>query len=187
MDIVPIFVRLNPQHCHLWSAVYDGFVDEKGRPINAFRKLINDWNDTEHLLTFFKEHEADLRTGYHGMSIDQAIDKVFDEVNDFEAELKEAERNGQGFNDIFEMFHKDEYLLRKRGNEQMRKARPYADRAMLRLYAVALENDCYVISGGAIKLRDKMDNEYLDNERKRLERLREYLENEGIISVLGLV
>jgi len=186
MNIVSIFVKPATEKCHLWAAQYEQDVDSKGRPLDIFRKLFRLWTNTEYLLAFFKEHEQDLLTGYKGMSIDQAIETVEDEAYAFEAELKVMEKNGDSFSDVFHQLHKNEFVLKKE-NELLRKARPVGHNTMLRLYAVELEGGCYVISGGAIKLRDKMDNTYLKGELSRVNMVRDYLEQQGIISVEGLL
>ena len=58
---------------------------------------------------------------------------------------------------------------------------------MLRLYAFELDENCMVVSGGAIKLTEKMDRPHLVAENKRLIQLQDFLNSHGIYSKEGLI
>ena len=73
----------NRKDGRLWAVCYPG--DMKGRRnIDIFQKLITLWNDTQYLTQFFSEHANELSTSFWGnMSIDNAVDKVLDEISLF--------------------------------------------------------------------------------------------------------
>lgn len=50
----------------------------------------------------------------------------------------------------------------------------------LRLYGIRLSSNCYLITGGAIKLTKDMRRPYLENELKKLELAKRFLRNNGI-------
>jgi hypothetical protein len=71
-------------------------------------------------------------------------------------------------------------------NEQHRKGKPDFSKPMIRLYAIELSDGTNVITGGAIKLTEKMIGDEFDIEMKNLNRVQVYLEREGINSKEGL-
>lgn len=57
----------------------------------------------------------------------------------------------------------------------------------LRLYAIKLEKGIYLITGGAIKLTQLMsEREHTINELKKMEMVRNYLLDNGIIDADGI-
>jgi hypothetical protein len=124
-----------------------------------------------------------------GLTIDDAVDKILDEAQDFEAELKAIETKKPGYenvplNEIFKNLHKDEFLLRA-SNWMEKKAKPNFYNPMLRFYAIEFDG-CFIITGGAIKLIEKMEGIYFENEVRKLKQLQEYLRIEQIVSKEGL-
>lgn len=191
MIIIPIFVDEPIKNkCNLWSVCYkDDY--QKGKPLDIFSHLFNLWNDDSYLFDFFKEHQEDLASPFwSGMSIDEAIDNVLDEANDFETELRSIELRLPGsekkqLSDIFQELHKHEYRLKPQ-YKSYRKAKPsYA--AMLRLYGIELEDGCIIVTGGAIKISVNMDRPHLIKEKGRLTQIRNFLKEEGIDSREGLI
>jgi hypothetical protein len=158
--------------------------------VDIFRKKMREWNDTYYLYDFFSQNYTDLQHPcWGGLTIDDAIDKVLDEAQDFEAELKAIETKQPGYenvplNEIFKNLHKDEFLLRA-SNSMQKKAKPYFPNPMLRFYAIELDG-CFIITGGAIKLIEKMEGIYFENEVRKLKQLQEYFRIEQIVSKEGL-
>jgi len=58
---------------------------------------------------------------------------------------------------------------------------------MLRVYAIELDEGCFVITGGAIKLTPQMTTNELINEKNRIEQVQEYLKLSGISDKAGLI
>lgn len=182
MQIKRIFA--NKDRCKLWAVRYpeDGDID-------IFRKLFEQWTDTEYLRIFFTSNQSKLQTDFWNyMAVSDAIDQVFDEAYDFETELRGIELGLPGFEDgdlglIFEQLHESVYQL-KSPNLDKRKAKPNFEKPMLRIYAVQLE-DCYIVTGGAIKLTANMDKDEFAEEFKRLDTLSQYLKDNGIVSAEG--
>lgn len=58
----------------------------------------------------------------------------------------------------------------------------------LRIYAIKLEPGCYIITGGAIKLTRTMEErEHTLAELKKMEAVRNFLLNGGVIDADGLI
>ncbi len=190
MKIVPIFEGdIKAEDCNLWAVIYPGHGEEAS---NVFKQLFDLWNDTQYLQNFFISHQKDLLDPiWKGIAINDAIDQVLDEAEDFELELKYIETKHPGYentnlDEVFEHLHKNEFI-HKRRNAAHRKARPYMANSMLRIYAIRLDDGCFIITGGGIKLTDRMQETELEKEIPKLERLQDYLKTEGISSREGLL
>lgn len=193
MKIIPTFeqnARTRP--CSLWTACYEEDCDARGKPRDIFSKLFERWNDHIYLLKFFKQNECDLADPFwNGISIIEARDQVVDEALDFEVELKNIELQMPGYEDytmqdIFHQLHKHEFSLKPQFS-RFRKGKPNFPDAMLRLYGIELEDGCMVVSGGAIKLTERMNRPHLEKENRRLNQVQDYLNFRRIYSGEGLL
>ncbi|PWK28288.1 hypothetical protein LV89_01071 [Arcicella aurantiaca] len=143
---------------------------------NELERLFDDWNDFEFLEEFFDNHKNDLK--YFGLTVESAIEETINEANLLDKLLLDiAESNFQTLDAIFKPLNNLEFravILSKQ------KAR----RRWLRLYAIKIEPNYYVITGGAIKLTHTMqEREHTKNELLKLEKCRQYLQSEGIFDL----
>ena len=198
MKILPIFdSQTDNSHNILWTVCFPEDVDldeDIKQEIDVFAKLMDQWADTFYLQNFFIENQPDLSDNpfWKGISIDKAIDKVIDEALDFQEELLKIEQEpetdkAKHINQIFENLHTTEFIFRKNKDQSFKKGKPDYVKPMLRLYGILLEDNTIVITGGAIKLTDKMDRPHLENELKNLERVKAFLKDENIIDRGGLL
>jgi hypothetical protein len=184
------FFSIFEENGWLYSACYpEHQVD--GESLDIFGMLFDRWTDSQFLLEFFKANASDLANPFwRGMTIDQAVKQVLKESERFEdllwsIETKQPGFEGITFRDVFKHLHENIYSL-SWDEEQFRKARPDMRDSMLRLYAIELEDGSFVITGGAIKLTEKMIGEQYNEEFKNLHRVKEYLTSQGIVDKLGL-
>ncbi len=71
---------------------------------------------------------------------------------------------------------------------QKKKAKPESKLPFLRLYAIRLADDSYIVTGGAIKLTDKMNGrKHLEKELAKLEQVKRYLKENGILYFEDLI
>src|ERR1700730_19128174 len=102
--------------CKLWSVRYPEY-EAKGNRDDIFRKLFDQWSDTEYLFDFFTQHKEDLTDPFlHGISIDEGIDQVLEEREQFEFELWAIQMNRPEFkqrnlDEIFKKLHRNIYSL----------------------------------------------------------------------------
>ena len=194
MIIIPIFAN-NKKHspCKLWSACFKEDYSSRGKPYPVFDKIFNQWNDAGYLVGFFKNNIADLQSAFwKGMTPDKAIQNIMDEAYHFEVELKSIELGAPGyqnstFKDVFVELNKNEFAL-KNTEKNFRKAKPDFKGTMLRIYAIELEGECFVVTGGAIKLTEKMkEGNHLLKEKDRLMQVQGFLKEEGIYSLDALL
>ncbi|MDE3211771.1 MAG: hypothetical protein KGM98_00945 [Bacteroidota bacterium] len=187
MEFVSIFTA--EEEANLWPVCYPEHVVE-GVARDIFSLQFDLWSNTDYLRAFFMNNR-DLKTPFWSyLSLDQAIDKVLDEREQFEAELFNIENKvpgykGRDLKTIFKPLHKNIYSIHFE-NEFHRKAKPNFFDPIIRIYAVELSDGTMIITGGVLKLTEKMVGDQFDAEFKNLKSVQEYLKREGIDSKAGL-
>jgi len=186
MKIVSTFAVVEES---LLSVLFDtevGAVDDDGAIIpnvqlHEFRRLFDFWNDPVRLRAFFEEHEEDLKEAYwDGISIDEAIEKTRKEAKKLEAILIEYAEEGKTTR------HKNLSMLFKplsdgKFEKEFEKDKVKVDgkKTWIRLYAIRIDANFFVVCGGAIKLRKTLnDRTYLLKELEKLKITRSYLMDE---------
>jgi hypothetical protein len=139
---------------------------------NELRRLLNCWMDIEYLDAFLKKNVIDLP---RGISKENLIMKLVS--NSFEIqEMINRIENDENFRwfDFFKPLQNSEtgnVILSKQKGRQ----------SYLRLYAVKIEVDCFIITGGAIKFHHlNKDREHTYQEMLKLNRCRDFLKDIGI-------
>jgi hypothetical protein len=190
MKFMPIFTE--PEYCDLWSTCYpEHEINEEIKDIYSI--LMDDkWSDDKYLLEFIKHNEECLNDNYWaGVDMFEIINNIKIEMASFDEELYLADQNKQMNNSrsldkIFLKLHQNIYSLNT-FNETYRKARPNLSRSIIRLYGIELSDKTIIITGGTLKLKQKMIGENFDIELKNLKRVQTYLNKEGIIDRTGLI
>ena len=190
MKFMPIFTE--PEYCDLWSTCYpEHEINEEIKDIYSI--LMDDkWSDDKYLLEFIKQNEECLNDNYWtGVEMFEIINNIKIEIASFDEELYLADQNKQMNNSrsldkIFLKLHQNIYSLNT-FNETYRKARPNLNRSIIRLYGIELSDKTIIITGGTLKLKQKMIGENFDIELKNLKRVQTYLNKQGIIDRAGLI
>jgi hypothetical protein len=190
MKFMPIFTE--PEYCDLWSTCYPEYeINEEIKDIYSI--LMDDkWSDDKYLLEFIKQNEECLNDNYWvGVDMFEIINNIKIEMASFDEELYLADQNKQMNNSrsldkIFLKLHQNIYSLNT-FNETYRKARPNLSRSIIRLYGIELSDKTIIITGGTLKLKQKMIGENFDIELKNLKRVQTYLNKQGIIDRAGLI
>jgi hypothetical protein len=174
MKIVPIFVAESNKG--IWSIWLDGQAQSE------FEIFFNCVTDQEWLFAFFEQNSGDLASGFFGnISIDTAVLWTMEEADDFENAILTYSKHGFTGDPIdlqrlFKPLNNFEYTI---AAHQKSKAR--IDKGWLRLYAIRLAENCYLVTGGAIKLTRVMNRSHLQNELKKLELAKRFLRDMGIL------
>ncbi|HYX05545.1 MAG TPA: hypothetical protein VE912_02305 [Bacteroidales bacterium] len=160
-------VRIIPENDCLLS-VYD---DENGK--SKFRQLFDNWYDIEYLFDFFVTNQNDLIT-----DIDSAIQITIDGAEKLEDKLLEiSDDESEQLQTIFRPLSPSEYRL---STYQKSKAYGTFSRSWLRIYAIRIDPDLYVVTGGAIKLTQKMQGRsHTQEQLNLLNQARDYLREIG--------
>jgi hypothetical protein len=174
MKLVPIFVAEDSDD-GLWSIQLEGSAQSE------FEEFFDHVNDAEWLHAFFDQNRVDLHGGFFGsMSIGEAVSRTLAESEEMENLLYDFSEQGfQGtestLQHLFKPLNNFEYAI---GRHQKSKAR--IRKGWLRLYAIRLAGNCYLVSGGAIKLTADMKRGHLEYELKKLEQAKQFLRTNGI-------
>lgn len=186
MEIVSTFAVVNES---LYSVLFNtevNAVDDDGNIIpneklHEFNRLFDFWNDQLKLREFFEEHEADLNDTYwDGITIDQAIIKTRNEAKELKRILIEYAEDGKTTRHT-NLSHLFRPLVNGKieKNFEKDKVKVYGKKTWLRLYAIRIDVNFFVVCGGAIKLRKTLnDRTYLLNELEKIETTRNYLMDE---------
>lgn len=174
MKLVPIFVPDDSED-GLWSIHMDG------EPQNEFEKFFDVMNDIEWLHNFFEQNKTDLHGGFFGsISIGLAVSRTLEEMEEMENSLYDYSEQGFGGSDsnlqhLFKPLNNFEYAITtyQKSNARIRKG-------WIRLYAIRLADNCYLVTCGAIKLTLDMKKEHLQHELKKIEQTKLFLRSNGI-------
>lgn len=162
MKIVNIFAY------RLFAFHYDGEDD------NEYDRLLNLWTDTEYVRHFVIENETDIPTN---KTKRQFVNYILEDAIHIDEQLiKITESDDESLSNFFRPLHNSEFQLKVLS---LQKGRQHS----LRLYAVKIEEDTFVITGGAIKLplhHLMEDRAHTREELNKLNRAKDYLKNNDI-------
>ncbi len=155
------------------------YADER---LNEFRRLFRLWNDTEYLESFFEEHKTDLeREFWRNISVNEAVFWTKQEAQNLERKLIQIAENGKTDRyDTLSSLFKPLYDRTIRIEEfEKSKVKGLRNPNWLRIYAIRLDANLFVISGGAIKLTATMNERpHLLLELEKLNITQKYLRND---------
>lgn len=135
---------------------------------NEYDRLIGLWTDVFYLREYGKKNNVEKLNDFVNDRLKDA-----NEIDDF---LYDISNNGTGFELYFEPLDDAE---RKRTNLPQQKGKK--NKNGLRIYAIKIDENCFVITGGAIKMSLRMsDHPDTANELSKLNIAREYLRSNGI-------
>jgi hypothetical protein len=159
---------------HLWAVRNDGEED------NELYKLFDKWNDVVWLRTFFKANFKDLL--FFGVDVNTAISDTIEDSDTLETIV--FDMSGKNLNTIFHPlsnYRQEIYLAKEKA-----KINRHQHTSWLRIYAIKLSQDVFIITGGAIKLTATMqEREHTAQELVKIERTRRFLIDNGIIDEYG--
>lgn len=171
------FVSINGER--IWSVIYDG------ETVDALTQLFRNWNDLDFLEEFFVKNSDDLASYFRITDIDLAIYDTLEDANELRCMILDISPDA----DIDRMFrHLEnsriaEMLL---GREKAKGRRKLHD-SWLRIYALKLERNIYLITGGAIKLTRTMEERtHTLSELKKMEQVRNFLIEQGAVDITGI-
>lgn len=164
----------------LWAVVYDGDSQD------ILTKTLSGWMDPLALGVFFTQNRNDLSAFFHITNLEQAIfDTIADAVS-LSCLILDI-RQDIDLNSLFRPLENSRIHEMLLSREKARGKRISGHPSWLRLYALKLDDDIYLITGGAIKLTRKMSvRPHTLNELKKMESVRNYLLDNGIIDSEGL-
>ena len=144
----------------------------QGENMNELKRLLDLWNDNEHLFSFTKQHQKDLPKN---IEIEDLIELLIDDANIIDEFLIEIGTNkNRTFDEFFKQLDNQEYQLKVLSRQKGRKN-------YLRLYALKIDSNCFVITGGAIKFTHLMqERSHTNAELSKLNKCKEFLRNNNV-------
>lgn len=175
MEIVTIFEGRNPRE-GLFSIKLEGESEDE------FEKLLDLWiYDAEYFYNFFSNNSDDLETKYYiekNLTVKKAVQFSRDEAYDIFTKL-EIHTNTNKLFKLFTPLHKDP------NDSDLLQSKAYSNGngGWLRVYAIKISDNTFVITGGGVKLVKKMqEREHLIAELEKLKDIRAQLIEKGIIT-----
>lgn len=176
MEIIGIFAHIKGS---LISVKYDDCETDE------FEKIFDRWTDVEYLFNFFHQNIDDLKSGFYGnISVEDAIERTIDEAEKLEKEILHISVEGihddyKKLQTIFKPLDNFDYRVK---DLQKSKAYGSQQKSWLRIYAIKIAPNTFVISGGGIKLTPTMnEREHLKTELVKLETVKTYLIDNGLL------
>ncbi|MCQ2152140.1 MAG: hypothetical protein MJY70_03690 [Bacteroidales bacterium] len=171
------FVDINGEK--IWSVIYDG------ETVDALTKLFRDWNDLDFLEEFFTKNSGDLASYFKITDIDLAIFDTLEDANELRCVILDISPDAD-VDRLFRHLENSRIAEMLLGREKARGRRRAHD-SWLRIYALKLERNTYLITGGAIKLTRTMEErEHTLAELRKMEQVRNFLIEQGAIDIDGL-
>jgi hypothetical protein len=136
-----------------------------GQRLDEFNRLFELWNDATFLDNFFTENIKLLnspaaRRIWPSMTIENAVELTRRDALGMEEHFLELADSGQfskeNLSTFFEPLSKPDTYEIKFGRN---KAKGLSENSWLRIYAIRIESNKFVVSGGCIKLTDVMPDE----------------------------
>jgi hypothetical protein len=139
---------------------------------NEYMRLLDLWTP-EYLVGFAEENKKYIKPP--DLPIEVFINRVLDDVETLEDEVERHATNASAVLDVcFRSLYNQENCG-KILSLQKKKCR------YLRLYAIRIDKNCYVITGGAIKLTATMQEHPLTlNELEKLKQCKNYLQSQSV-------
>jgi hypothetical protein len=152
---------------------------------DEFRKAFKQWNDVEYLESFFEKNISDLnREFWNYIDVESAVLRTIEESAEFEKYILIAIKEGGENNEcnlnnlIFKSLNKNETQI------EYQKSKTYGTEAKswLRIYAIRICANVFVVTGSAIKLTATMnERKHTQYELKKMDKAVKFLKQNNII------
>lgn len=168
------FVRIIENYDHLWA------VKSQNKEDDELTDLFNKWNNIEYLLNFFTENFEDLKDFFHIERISQAISDTMDDAEALEELILDFPYT-ENLDELFKPLDITDTRASELSREKARNWDRERHASWLRIYAIRLEPNIYVVTGGAIKLtRTMQEREHTTVELEKLNCCKAYLKANGV-------
>lgn len=144
----------------------------KNEAENELRRLLNQWNDIFYLHQFVTSNFHDAPKN---IPVQKLINQIIDDANDMDDLLIElSQHKSRSLEEIFKPLDNLEFqsveLSKQKGRINF-----------LRLYAIKIDKNCFVITGGAIKFHHRNNERpHTLKEMRKIDRCRDYLKENGV-------
>ena len=169
-----VFERILEGKDHLWA------VRNMEKPKNELALLFDSWNDIGFLMDFFMENLDDLKQFFHIQRISDAIDDTMDDAEELQRLILDIPYT-ENLDELFTPLGSADLTIRELTREKARNWDRIDHASWLRVYAVRLEKNVFVVTGGAIKLtRSMQERPHTQVQLDKLNSCRQYLLDNGV-------
>lgn len=154
----------------------------EGYELDEFHRLFQLWNDRIELETFFESHIENLQNDYwQEISVEEAVQSTIKQAQLLEQKLIEIAETGKSdryetLSTLFKPLHDSTTRIE---SFEKNKAKSNLYENWLRIYAIRIDANLFVVSGGAIKLTRTMNEvDYLLEELEKMEIVKAFLTDE---------
>ena len=174
LKIHPIMTFDEITESRLWAVHFDN------EEMNALDTVFTQWNDTGYLLDFFRKNFDDLVSYFKITKLEDAIYDTMEDSDALECLILDIEPEAN-LDELFrplENSRTSEMMLSK---EKARLKNRPKHASWLRIYAIRIEPNVYIVTGGAIKLTATMqEREHTQKELDKLNACRDFLKQNGV-------
>ena len=169
-----VFERILEGKDHLWA------VRDMEKPKNELALLFDSWNDIGFLMDFFMENLDDLKQFFHIQRISDAIDDTMDDAEELQRLILDIPYT-ENLDELFTPLGSADLTIRELTREKARNWDRIDHASWLRVYAIRLEKNVFVVTGGAIKLtRSMQERPHTQEQLDKLNSCRQYLLDNGV-------
>lgn len=142
--------------------------------------MFQSWNDIGYLMDFFMANFEDLKKYFHIERISDAIEDTLDDAKQLERLILDIPYT-EKLDELFKPLGETDLIIRELAREKARNWGRTRHTSWLRIYAIRLEKDVFVITGGAIKLtRAMQERPHTQEQFDKLNKCRQYLVDNGV-------
>lgn len=175
------FVRAIRGCDHLWALKYPE------KDIDELTLLFRNWSDFNFLLDFFMDNRDDLKNFFQVNKVSEAIQDTFDDADALEKLILDFPAT-ENLDDTFRPLGLTDSRMTELTREKARNWKRERHASWLRIYAIRIEKNVFVVTGGAIKLTPTMqDRAHTAAELKKLDKCRDFLKANGIFDQDSLI
>ena len=161
--------------------VYDGNEED------ILTRTLSNWVNIDFLTKFFTENSEDLDRYFKITNIDEAIYDTVADAASLSCLILDVSPMAN-LDMLFRPLEPSRYSEMTLSREKAKGKRVSGHPSWLRLYAIKLDKGVFLVTGGAIKLTHLMDErQHTLEELKRMEQVRNYLLDNGVIDNEGLI
>lgn len=168
------FERIIDGKDHLWA------VRDMNKPNNELAALFQKWTDAEYLWEFFLENREDLNEFFKIERISEAVEDTINDAEQLERLILTIPYT-DNLDELFVPLGSSDMTIRELSREKARNWNRTDHPSWLRVYAIRLEKNVFIVTGGAIKLAHAMqDRPHTEEELSKLNKCRQFLIDNGV-------
>lgn len=168
------FVRSIKGYNHLWAVKYPE------KDTDELTLLFRNWSNFNYLLDFFLNNLDDLQNFFHVERVREAIQDTFEDAGELEKLILDFPYT-ENLDGLFHPLSLADNRAVELTREKARNWERERHASWLRVYAIRVEKNVFIVTGGAIKLTPAMqDRPHTQAELDKMNKCRDFLKANGI-------